>query len=812
MGPPPPIDLKRLAKAVALSPAQVERTVALLDAGNTIPFITRYRRDQTGGLDEQQITEISSGVAKLRQIEDRRSTILRLIDARGELTAALADRIAQADSLKHLEDLYLPYRPKRESLATQARAQGLEGLAEQILSAGGECPPLSELAAQFVTSRGSAVTADDALAGAGHIVVEGISERADLRSRVRKIFRRSARIMTVKGEGDDKRLRQFSDYFDFCQPAAKLLPHRVLAINRGERLRLLRVRIDTALEAIEREAVALVVPEGHPYAEFLRGCVRDSLGRVVLPSLQRELRRDLTERAEAHAVNVFARNLRNLLLLPPLRERRVLAIDPGLKSGCKLAALDGFGNVIDQAVVHMVGSDQRLAESRAKLNAMLCEHDLSLVAIGNGTGCREATQLVAELLSGELAGRDVAFMIVNEAGASVYSTSALAREELPDSDATLRGAVSIGRRVQDPLSELVKIDPASMGVGLYQHDAKSKHLRASLDAVVQSCVNFVGVDLNTASPSLLRYVSGLNQLTARRLYEHRRERGPFRSREQLREVPGIGEATFVQAAGFLKIEGFDEPLDATWIHPESYDVATKVLHKLDLAAKDLKERNVAAVLEEHMCGFSQETLAQELNVGSFLLQDILDSLRRPGRDPREDFPPPIFHQGIARLEDLKEGMELAGAVLNVVDFGAFVDIGLADSGLVHISQLASRYVRDPHEVVCVGQRVRVWVTSIDRARRRVSLTMIEPGSPRPQRPESPRSRPRRPPRSPARPGAADAPPVLEKRVRTAKPTLRRSPAKLVPLTKAMEEGREPMRTFGDLLQFHRKKSEKPKDG
>jgi uncharacterized protein len=480
-----------------------------------------------------------------------------------------------------------------------------------------------------------------------------------------------------------------------------------------------------------------------------------------------------------------------------------------LKSGCKLAALDGFGNVIDQAVVHMVGSDQRLAETRARLHALLSEHNLSLVAIGNGTGCREATDLVADLLRGELAGRGVAFMIVNEAGASVYSTSALAREELPDRDATLRGAVSIGRRVQDPLSELVKIDPASMGVGLYQHDAKNKHLRASLDAVVQSCVNFVGVDLNTASPSLLRYVSGLNQLTARRLYDYRREHGPFHSREQLRDVPGIGEATFVQAAGFLKIEGFDQPLDATWIHPESYDVATKLLRRLDLTTHDLKERNVAALLEEHLRDFNQETLARELNVGSFLLDDILDSLRRPGRDPREDFPPPIFHHGITRLEDLKEGMELAGSVLNVVDFGAFVDIGLADSGLVHISQLANRYVRDPHDVVCVGQRVRVWVTSIDRARRRVSLTMIEPGTPRLPKSDSPRSQPRRPTAPPAPPDDGAAP-AVEKKRQTAKPTPRRSPPRLVPLTKAMEEGREPMRTFGDLLQFHRRKSEKPK--
>ncbi len=606
--------------------------------------------------------------------------------------------------------------------------------------------------------------------------------------------------------------------------------------------RRVRVRVDSDAEAMQAVVDECVPPE-HPHADFLKGCGRDALARLIVPSLEREVRRELTEWAETHAVDVFARNLRNLLLQKPVRGRRVLAVDPGFKSGCKLAALDEFGNLLDQAVIHLVGKPERKAEGRTKLAEMVQQHALSLVAIGNGTACREAEELLSEMLAAELAESGAAYVIVNEAGASVYSTSPLGREEFPEYDATLRGAISIGRRIQDPLSELVKIDPASIGVGMYQHDVKAKHLQTSLDAVVESCVNFVGVELNSASPALLRYVSGLNQLTARRLYDYRKQNGPFRNREQLKEVPGFGEAAFVQAAGFLKIGDGDNPLDATWIHPESYAVAQQVLEKMECTPADLAEKQSPAGIAERAAGLECDALAAQLEVGTLLLRDILAQLARPGRDPREDLPPPIFKKGVIKLDDLTAGMELQGTVLNVVDFGAFVDIGLHDTGLVHISQLANRYVRDPHDVVSVGDIVKVWVHEIDKTRRRVSLTMIPPGTEReapPKRGEK-RKRPDKrrrgdqPATAPAPAAGADAaqaPPTSAAPDRTPRPprparpqqrrdTRRherassvpppksqskpqrrdRKPAPLVPLTTEMKAGKAPLRTFGDLKQF-----------
>ena len=483
----------------------------------------------------------------------------------------------------------------------------------------------------------------------------------------------------------------------------------------------------------------MVVPPGHPHAEYLRGCTRDALNRLILPSLEREVRRELTDHAETHAVGVFARNLRNLLLQPPVRNYRLLAVDPGFRSGCKLAALDEFGNLLDHGVIYLVGKPDRRDEARQKVLELIDRLQLSVVVIGNGTACRHTEDFFAELVEKELKERGVAYVIVNEAGASVYSTSRIGREEFPQYDATLRGAISIGRRLQDPLSELVKIDPANIGVGLYQHDVKAKHLQTSLDDVVESCVNYVGVDVNTASPALLRYVSGLNQLTARRLYEYRREHGPFRARQQLREVPGFGEATFVQAAGFLKILDGDNPLDSTWIHPESYPAANRALERLQAAAADLRNKETAAALAERIAGVNVESLAAELAVGVLTLKDILTQLVRPGRDPREDLPAPVFKRGVIKLEDLAPNMELTGTVLNVVDFGCFVDIGMHQSGLVHVSRLADKFVRDPHDVVAVGDIVKVWVMGIDKERQRVSLTMIPPGTERARPPQQARA-------------------------------------------------------------------------
>jgi transcriptional accessory protein Tex/SPT6 len=817
----------------------------------------------------------------------------------------LAKAIAGADTTRRLEDLYLPYKPKKQTLATTARSRGLEPLAMEILNADPLAADLDARLKDFVNTDKQVPTPADALLGAGHILAEVFSERADFRGRVRNLLEKSGRIIssgvepeqkdakpsdakagekekhdkdksdaapaaeaasdsdqqllpgfedapataeeiaeieaavqaevaaedaatgeehaehpehaehaeeaaheetvadeaagqaaavatdepvieastaaaptdetappvvgseaaTTPANAGDKPVavpaaastkrekkkpkkplskaekkaadlqRAFRDYFKYSESVGRVPPHRVLAINRGEKIKVLRVKIESNVAAMERFIDEQIVPHGHPHADFLRGCARDALHRLILPSLERDLRREMTDAAERHAVEVFAKNLRNLLLQPPVREHKLLALDPGFKSGCKFVALDEFGNLLEHGVVFVVGNAQRRAESKAKLVEVVKKHESKVIVIGNGTACRETEKFVADMLATDLAGTGVSYVIVSEAGASVYSASPLGREEFPDCDATVRGAVSIGRRLQDPLSELVKIEPASLGVGLYQHDVKAKHLRDSLDGVVESCVNYVGVDLNTASPSLLRYVSGLNQLTAQRIYDHRKEHGPFKSRSQLKEVSGIGEGTFVQAAGFLKITGGDDPLDATWIHPESYPAAERLLEQLGAKKPDLADKEKIPKLAERARGVDMIRTGLQLKVGTLTLHDIITQLTRPGRDPREGLPPPIFKQGILKLDDLAAGMELRGTVLNVVDFGAFVDIGLKDSGLVHISQLAAKYVKDPHEVVSVGDIVKVWVMEVDKQRRRVSLTMIPPGTKREEPPQ-----------------------------------------------------------------------------
>ncbi|MGD9127100.1 MAG: Tex-like N-terminal domain-containing protein [Planctomycetia bacterium] len=885
------INLQHVARAVGLNIKQVQATVELLDEGNTVPFITRYRKDQTGGLDEEQIRSIQSELVRMRQLAERKQTILRSIESQGKLTEELAKKINVATTTRRLEDLYLPFKPKKQTLATAAREKGLDLLAEEILSAAETCTDLEKRAADFVDEEKKVESVADALLGAGHIIAERFSEDLDLRHKLRDMIQRSGKLesrayadeakqalaakkteespkeekaeeetpaateATTEGETPEeepvaveavpveteetpvaetpadevpeeeetavaeeekkeeekesaeepiaaegmpaevtapaeeaspedkpsegaeatetdvkeavqeekpspeaaeakpksekvqsqkkqvsktqlrkqktleKRLKAFADYFEYDEDIRKIPPHRVLALNRGEKSKVIKVRLVIDNEAVETAAFEALVPEGHIHAEYLKGCARDAIARLIMPALERETRRELTEKAEMHAVKVFARNLRSLLLQPSIRDNRVLAVDPGYRSGCKLVALDQFGNVLGHDVIYLVGKSAKSDKAKGVVTDLIDRFKLTVIAIGNGTACRETEDFFAAMIENELAGRETAYVIVNEAGASVYSTSQIGREEFPEYDATVRGAVSIGRRLQDPLSELVKIDPANIGVGLYQHDVRAKHLRSSLDEVVESCVNYVGVNVNTASPALLRYVSGMNQLTARRVYEFRHQNGPFRDRSQLSEVPGVGEATFVQAAGFLKIAGGVNSLDATWIHPESYPIATKVLEKLSLSVDDLSSKEKIAQLAEQIKELDTAALAAELEVGELTLRDILNQLIRPGRDPREDLPAPVFKRGVVKIEDLEKEMELTGTVLNVVDFGVFVDIGMHDSGLVHVSQLANRFIRDPHDVVAVGDIVKVWVVEVDQDRRRVSLTMIPPGTP-----------------------------------------------------------------------------------
>ena len=1040
MSDPVTISLRQVTRGLGIAPEKVEAVVSLLDDGNTIPFIARYRKDQTGGLDEEQIRDIQARLLKLRQLAERKQTVLRSIESQDKLTESLEKRVREAATLKRLEDLYLPYKPKKTTLATAARAKGLEELAQEILESSPRCEDLDARAAEFISEERGVATAADALLGAGHIIAELLSERIDLRQRLRDVVQKSGKVVSNKSEtkptdveigptpkkknskkksrraepvaapekkvpaaekpvvetkpestdspveetpektepvetaqvteapvveapvveapveetpvveapveeasvetpietpvveetlpeeapktdegsgaggGDDgpveedapadspetsepapqedpveaattetpveekadaetpqaatpqekppqeetppvepvaavppveekaaeeaespavpetpaeetpseeekpvaveesvkeekptepaasdasseptpattpkeeatapkegkpaakpakkkpakqeqkqptlseaerrknkrrkererrkrrsheKKLEAFANYFGFEEELRKIPPHRVLALNRGERANLLRIKIELDVEAMTGVSDELCIPVEHPHAEFLRGCAKDALARLLVPSLEREVRRELTDRAEHHAVSVFAKNLRNLLLQTPIKNRRVLAIDPGLKHGCKMAALDQFGNVLAHDTVYLIGKPEHKERAKTTVLELIKHFQLTAIVIGNGTGCREAETFISDMILTELTETDMGYVVVNEAGASVYSTSPLGREEFPEYDALLRGAISIGRRIQDPLSELVKIDPANIGVGLYQHDVKAKHLKDSLDGVVESCVNFVGVDVNTASPSLLRYVSGLNQLTARRIYEHRLANGPFRNRRQLLDVSGLGEASFVQAAGFLKIASGDNPLDATWIHPESYEIAQRVLEKLEFSLDDLGDKAKRLELKKKIASVRARELAEELEVGVLLLRDILTQLVRPGRDPREDLPAPIFKKGVLTLDDLEPGMELNGTVLNVVDFGAFVDIGMHDSGLVHISQLANRFIRDAHDVVAVGDIVHIWVVEVDKERRRVSLTMIDPNAEKP-RPE-----------------------------------------------------------------------------
>jgi uncharacterized protein len=909
---PPPVDMSRISQELQIRRGQVESTVQLLDEGNTVPFITRYRKERTGGLDEEAIRAIQTRVGFLRQLGERKQTILKSIEGQGKLTEELKAAIVAADTSKRLEDLYLPYKPKKRSLATIARERGLEALALAIWNKEPAVANLAEVLPGMVNAEKELPTPDDVLAGVGHILAEMIAETADVRAVARAVLWDTGQLSSVKSETlPEGQGLEYKDYFKFAESVRRVPAHRILAINRGEKANALKVQIERDLELVKREALAKLPLADHPHGEFLHKVAEDAVLRLLLPSLEREIRRELAEEAGEHAVRIFARNLKSLLMQPPMRGQRVLAVDPGFRTGCKIAALDDIGNILEHGVIYPHARAEKKRprpaekpaseapaatpvapvvesvtapasevtaptepattapaadvtvpqpvvpppaetapkpetpppapetnprqEAKAKLAEIVSKHALKVVAIGNGTACRETEELVSELITESLP--ELAYVIVNEAGASVYSASVVGREEFPEFDATLRGTVSIGRRLQDPLSELVKIEPQSIGVGLYQHDIQLRRLKESLESVVESCVNAVGVDVNTASVSLLRYVSGLNQLAARELVDFRKKNGPFKNREQLREVPGIGPGRFVQAAGFLKITGGDNPLDQSWIHPESYPTTIEILREIGFGPEELNDKEKRESLREKSRALPLEEVSARLQVGQPTLRDILDALAKPGRDPREELPPPIFKKGILKLEDLKPELELKGTVLNVVDFGAFVDIGLKDSGLVHISQLANRFVKNAYELVAVGDVVTVWVLSIDQERKRVSLTMIKPGTdrkpperkapePRAQQANAPPQRGRRPApqRAPAPAGHASAQPgqaaprpaapsrpapqpaVAQQPVRPRKP--QRQPPK-PNLSKAALEGEAPLRTFSELMAFFEAQKQPP---
>ena len=721
----------QIAAELSLQPHQVAGAVRLLDEGNTIPFIARYRKEMTGSLDEEQLRLVQERLAYLRHLAARKETVLKAIAEQGKLTDELREAILAASTLQAVEDLYLPYKPKRRTRATVARERGLEPLAELILAQPHDGDP-HRAAGAFVGDEVPDVEA--ALAGARDIVAERVAEMADVRQTARLFYTNQADLRVHLADPAADPARKYELYYDFRAPVAELLPHQVLAINRGEREGALRVTfaVEPAplVRWIERH-VGLDLDS--PFASQLHAAVEDGFHRLLAPAVERDVRRALTEQAEEHAIATFRRNLRHLLMQPPLRGHTVMGIDPGYRTGCKVAVCDPTGKVLATATIYPHEPQRRWAEAKATLRSLVEAHGVQAIAIGNGTASRETERLVAELLA-ELDGlpHRPAYAIVDEAGASVYSASPLARRELPDLDVAMRGAVSIARRLQDPLAELVKIDPKSIGVGLYQHDVNQKKLAAALDAVVESVVNAVGVNVNTASPALLARVAGLNRRLAEQIVAHRDEHGPFPTREALLDVRGLGPKAFEQAAGFLRVPDGENPLDNTAIHPESYHVVEALFRRLGFdAVPDGLRPGDLLPLDDLRARVAE--LAAELGVGEPTLRDILDALAKPGRDPRDDLPPPVLRHDVLTLDDLREGMVLRGTVRNVVDFGAFVDIGVKQDGLVHISELADHFVRTPHDVVHVGQVVDVRVLAVDRERGRIRLSMRGLGAERTER-------------------------------------------------------------------------------
>ncbi len=709
-----------VARELGIRPDQVEATSRLLDEGNTVPFIARYRKEATGELDEEKIRSVEERVQYLRNFIKRQEEILASIAEQGKLTPELEAAIKAAAKLQELEDLYLPFRPKKRTRAQIARERGLEPLAELMLAQTmTEGDPLA-VAAEYADGEKGVASAEEALAGAQDIVAETVSERADIRAMIRKQLWSGGEIVTSlavpEAEGQD-----FLNYREYREPVRRIPSHRLLAVNRGERKEVLKVELATAHEANIDMVARAVVTQPSIFADCLRAAVADGYKRLLFPSLEREIRNQLTENAEKQAIRVFGLNLRQLLLAPPLAGHTVMGLDPGYRTGCKMAVISPTGAVLATATLYITASDNQRRQAAETVLEAVKRHGVTLVAIGNGTASYETEEFVAGLIASN--GLAVRYLIVNEAGASVYSASKLAKEDLPDLDVTLRGAVSIARRVEDPLAELVKIDPKSIGVGQYQHDVDQKELGATLTNVVESCVNHVGVELNTASAELLTYVAGINAAVAKNIVARRDECGPFADRKQLLKVPRLGQATFTQCAGFLRLAGGVNPLDNTPVHPESYHLAEAILARLGFTVDDLADREKLARLQGELPKADAAALAAALGAGEPTVRDILAALAKPGRDPREDLPPPLTRKNIVRLSDLAVGSVVRGTVHNVTDFGVFVDIGVKTNGLVHRSELSDRPFRHPLDVVSVGDVIDCLILGIDEARGRISLSL-----------------------------------------------------------------------------------------
>ena len=712
--------IEQLAQELGKLPQHVENVVRLLDEGNTIPFIARYRKELHGAMDDTSLRTLEERLQYLRGLQERRETVKAAIEAQGKLTEELAAAIDKAATLAEVEDLYRPYKQKRRTRATVAREKGLEPLAQVLFAQGPDCPePLAE-AEKYVDAEKGVETAEDALAGAADIVAETISDDAELRKRLRELLMKNGILHSVAATEEDTVYRL---YYDFSQALSRLQGHQVLAMNRGEKEEKLKISVeldrDLALRTLRR---AVVVP-GSAAMEFVKAAAEDAYDRLIFPSLEREARSVLTDTANEGAIGQFALNLKPLLMQPPVKGKVTMGLDPGYRMGCKVAVVDGTGKVLDTAVVYPTYGQRQKQEAIASLDKMVKKYNIEHIAIGNGTASRETEQMAVELIRQEkAAGRTVSYMIVSEAGASVYSASPLAAEEFPQFDVNIRSAISIGRRLQDPLAELVKIDPKAIGVGQYQHDMPQKELTAALDGVVEDCVNSVGADLNTASPALLSHIAGINGTIAKNIVAYREENGEFTGRAQLKKVPKLGPKAYEQCAGFLRVAESRNILDNTGVHPESYDAAKGLLEKCGYTTADVKAGKLSE-LHNRASKLGYETLAKELDVGVPTLKDIEKELLKPGRDPRDELPPPMLRSDVLDIKDLKEGMELQGTVRNVIDFGAFVDIGVHQDGLVHISQISNKFIKHPSEVLSVGDVVTVRILGVDLKKERISLTM-----------------------------------------------------------------------------------------
>lgn len=708
---------KKLCEEFSLKTFQVENTVKLIDDGNTIPFIARYRKEATGSLDDQVLRELYDRLMYLRNMDETREKIKASIEEQGALTDELIEAIENAVTLTELDDIYRPYKKKRKTRASVAKEKGLEPLADIIYEQSPDCKEPIVLAEEFINSELGVTTAEDALQGAMDIIAEKISDDADVRKRMRFVCSAHG-ILTVKGAKEE--LDVYEMYKDYSESVAKIADHRVLAINRGEKEEFLKVSIDFDKDKAMFIIAKSHIKEGSPATDTVKAAAEDAYTRLIFPSIEREIRSSLTEKASNSAIKVFSTNLKQLLMQPPVKDKVTLGLDPGYRTGCKVAVVDGTGKVLDTGVIYPAPPKSDIENAKIVVKAFIKKYDVDVIAIGNGTASHETEVFAADVIK-EI-DRNVSYMVVSEAGASVYSASKLAAEEFPEYDVSLRSAVSIARRLQDPLAELVKIDPKAIGVGQYQHDMPQNQLNGALDGVVESCVNSVGVDLNTASVQLLSRVSGLGPAVAKNIVAYREENGKFVSRTGLKKVSKLGPKAFEQCAGFLRIADGKNPLDNTSVHPESYTAAENLLKLCDYSEKDVKNgavKDLSARVETK----GAENLAEELGIGVPTLNDIVKELERPGRDPRDELPPPLLRTDIMSMEDLKSGMELTGTVRNVIDFGAFVDIGVHQDGLVHISQITDKFIKHPSEVLKVGDIVKVWVLSVDVAKKRISLTM-----------------------------------------------------------------------------------------